>query len=144
MQWLDATMARENSEDDAPIKINDTKCETLGRGFLDGPAKALLKGYALQADAGLRDLATIIKQAIRVGFVMWRQPLDIEIRGYQDLRCRRFAIDDKEVKTHASQLDPSRLPNENAVIDMVIQPSFVVRQNEHAEKVWSQAVVLWH
>jgi hypothetical protein len=144
VQWLDAAMARESSEDDSPIKINNTKCETLGRGFLGGPAKALLKGYALQADAGLRDLATIIKQAIRVGFVMWRQPLDIEIRGYQDLRGRRFAIDDKEVKTHASQLDPSRLPNENAVIDMVIQPSFVVRQNEHAEKVWGQAVVLWH
>jgi hypothetical protein len=29
-------------------------------------------------------------------------------------------------------------------MDMVIQPSFVVRQSDNAEKVWGQAVVLWH
>jgi hypothetical protein len=139
-------MPRESSDDDdAPIKINDAKCTELARGFLDGPAKALLKGDAAQADTRpLQDLAIIIKQAIRVALLIWKQPLDIQIRGYQELRGRRFSINDKEVKTHASQLDPSRLPSEDAVMDMVIQPSFVVRQNEHAEKVWGQAVVLWH
>jgi hypothetical protein len=93
---------------------------------------------------GIKELTTLVKQAIRLGFVFWRQLLPIEIRGYQDLKGRRFVIDDKEIKTHASQLNPERLPSEDAVMYMVIQPSFVVRHGEKAEKVWGQAVVLWH
>jgi hypothetical protein len=134
-------MPRDFESDDAPIKVDDAKCAKLARPFLSGPAKSLLKD---DGSDGIEGLATLVKQAIRLGFVMWRQMLDIEIRGYQELKGRRFAIDDKEIKTHASQLNPARLPSEDAVMDVVVQPSFVVRQSENAEKVWGQAVVLWH
>ncbi len=122
--------------------VDEAKCAELASRFVQGPARSLLKPSATQG--GLQDLAVIIRQAIRVGLLMWKQPADIKIRGYEELKGEMFSIDELEVRAHPSQLNPARLPRrDDAVMDMVIQPSFVVLQGENAEKVWSQAMVLW-
>ena len=86
---------------------------------------------------------SLLKQAAQAGFMMWRQPLDVQIRGFDRLRSLRFATDGLEAKTHLSQLNPGSQPRNNASVGLVVQPGFVARQRNGAEKVWGQAEVLW-
>ncbi|PVH96164.1 hypothetical protein DM02DRAFT_674988, partial [Periconia macrospinosa] len=142
LNWLEAKLPRDGNDNDSQITIDDSKCNELAKDFIYGCSGPLLKRInGSDEHDRLAELAVVMKQAIRAGLLMWRQPADIQIRGYQYLRNRTFAIETKEFKTHASQDNPSRPLGNGAQIALVIQPSIVVvQQGNNGEKVWSQAI----
>lgn len=127
-----------------PILSQDNRFfEDLASRFVNGPVRVLLKDEA-RGKPGVDTLINLFKKAAQVGFMMWRQPLEIQIREFDQLRELKFPADDGEAKTHPSQLGFPIMPDRNPVVDMVVQPGFIARQENGAEKVWGRAVVLWH
>ncbi|GAB1312707.1 hypothetical protein MFIFM68171_02917 [Madurella fahalii] len=138
LKWLAGSLMPPNqaqkrcSPSDMPtILIEDhNHFADLAQMFVDGPAGKLLQSEA-SLPLALRSLAILFQKAAQVGLLMWRQPCDVQIRGFDQLRGLRFPTDGREAKTHASQLSkPGWQPHANAVVDLVVQPSFVARQGK--------------
>ncbi|KAK1763088.1 hypothetical protein QBC33DRAFT_563080 [Phialemonium atrogriseum] len=151
LQWLGGSMLPTQSKSwpgDVPALLAEDGdfFDDLAKRFINSPAKFLLKYEAAQAPSSLRPLKTFFTKAAQVGLMMWTQPFEVEIRGFNHLRGLRFTTDsaDAEAKTHSSQLNPRRRPSSDAVVDFVVQPSIVARPEQGMEKVWGQAVVLWN
>ncbi|KAK3353300.1 hypothetical protein B0T25DRAFT_544198 [Lasiosphaeria hispida] len=131
-----------------PVLNSDSEYfANLALDFVNGAARPLLKDSLASESIALGGLRMLFKMAAQAGLLLWRQVNDVQIREFEDLAGYRVPADDghgKEVVTHPLQRDPSRRPPNNASVDIVVQPSIVVSMENGAEKVWSQAIVLWH
>lgn len=153
-QTINLFLQRRRSRDSSHTPANGLLDEfnfpfsnNLAQGFINGPANALLKGTGIDTNVRDRSLASIIEKSVCVGLMLWKYRVKIQMRGYNELQSRSFSSDSKEVKSHRSQLGTPRFPKVDSMVDVVLQPSVVASWQEDGqsrEKVWGQAVVMWH
>jgi hypothetical protein len=117
---------------------------TLAQDFVNSSARFLIDHDAAKTHSSIKHLGNLFLNASQIGLMVWRQPLEVEVRGFDQLRGQKFSSDDTdvEVKVHSFQLGDEE-PQDNANMELVVQPSIVVLPEPGMEKVWAQAIVLW-
>ncbi|KAJ4290852.1 hypothetical protein N0V90_010047 [Kalmusia sp. IMI 367209] len=136
-------------------------CDVMAKNFIEGPARILLDNEK-NAEQRMEELAELIKQAVWVSTLLWKQRANLHFLYYDELKNMRYSDGLKEI-TLWEQISPEIIPQDGASLDMLLRPKIRASiagddepgideprdensENEgsgNEEKIWGDPLLVW-